>query len=305
MKVIWRIRSIRIGMTPGFARTQGCRSHCHRTRLRKRGARLCQAGESVQRKLCGIGCAVIAEKKLNACPPRWVGRLRPHRDIERRHAATGPADFPAKQLAGMCEMFLSEFRRKHIERVPWNNYTAYEIRIIGALVQLGKRAEALELLEFSCRIAARAAGISGPKSPAQSAQPRSSGRCRTRGSHRNTCSPSRVSSPTNAPPMTRSSSAQVWTKSGSPRPTASPSSTCRPHGTLDLTMKRETKGALLVELGGKLQLPRGGFVARPPGDRAIRAMTINGQTASTFTDSEAMIRELPARVILSFGNRLT
>jgi hypothetical protein len=32
--------------------------------------------------------------------------------------------------------------------MKWNNYTAYEIRIIGAFVRLGKRAEANELLEF-------------------------------------------------------------------------------------------------------------------------------------------------------------
>jgi hypothetical protein len=32
--------------------------------------------------------------------------------------------------------------------MPWNNYTAYEIRIIGAFVRLGRRDEANELLTF-------------------------------------------------------------------------------------------------------------------------------------------------------------
>jgi hypothetical protein len=31
-------------------------------------------------------------------------------------------------------------------------------------------------------------------------------------------------------------------------------------------------------------------------------MTINGRTTSTFNEREAVIHELPARVILSFGN---
>ena len=61
---------------------------------------------------------------------------------------------------------------------------------------------------------------------------------------------------------------------------------------------------MVVELGGNLRLPRGGFVIRPPGNRAIRAMTINGQAASTFNEREAVIHELPVRVILSFGNPL-
>ena len=36
------------------------------------------------------------------------------------------------------------------------------------------------------------------------------------------------------------------------------------YGRLDLAMKREADGTLLVELGGNLRLPRGGFVVRPP-----------------------------------------
>jgi hypothetical protein len=32
--------------------------------------------------------------------------------------------------------------------VAWNNYSAYEIRIVGALVRLGRRRDALELAEF-------------------------------------------------------------------------------------------------------------------------------------------------------------
>lgn len=66
--------------------------------------------------------------------------------------AIGMLDFadvlPAGPLAKMLETYLDGFRRKHRGEMQWNNYTAYEIRIIGALVRLGKRAEANELLEF-------------------------------------------------------------------------------------------------------------------------------------------------------------
>jgi hypothetical protein len=44
--------------------------------------------------------------------------------------------------------YLEGFRRRQDPQLPWTNYSAYEIRIIGALVRLGKRAEANELLEF-------------------------------------------------------------------------------------------------------------------------------------------------------------
>jgi hypothetical protein len=46
------------------------------------------------------------------------------------------------------DKYLVDWRGKRSGAVPWANYTPYEIRIIGALVRLGRRAEALELLRF-------------------------------------------------------------------------------------------------------------------------------------------------------------
>lgn len=55
---------------------------------------------------------------------------------------------PAEALRSMLETYLDGFRRKHGGGMEWNNYTAYEIRIIGAFVRLGERATADELLTF-------------------------------------------------------------------------------------------------------------------------------------------------------------
>ena len=55
---------------------------------------------------------------------------------------------PAGPLHQMLETYLDGFRRRHNGEMPWNNYTAYEIRIISAFVRLGKRDEAHELLDF-------------------------------------------------------------------------------------------------------------------------------------------------------------
>jgi hypothetical protein len=46
------------------------------------------------------------------------------------------------------DKYLFDWRRKRTGELNWNNYTPYEIRIIGALVRLGKRDAALELLRF-------------------------------------------------------------------------------------------------------------------------------------------------------------
>ncbi len=46
------------------------------------------------------------------------------------------------------DKYFHDWRRKRSGDLAWNNYTPYEIRIIGALVRLGRRDDALELLRF-------------------------------------------------------------------------------------------------------------------------------------------------------------
>ncbi|MFT4177250.1 MAG: hypothetical protein QM627_11415 [Luteolibacter sp.] len=66
--------------------------------------------------------------------------------------AIGLLDFadrlPREQLTAMFDLYMADFRKKHRGEMPWKNYTAYEIRIIGALSRLGRRDESMELLEF-------------------------------------------------------------------------------------------------------------------------------------------------------------
>jgi hypothetical protein len=46
------------------------------------------------------------------------------------------------------DRYLYDWRRKRTGELQWQNYTPYEIRIIGAFVRLGRRDAALELLRF-------------------------------------------------------------------------------------------------------------------------------------------------------------
>jgi hypothetical protein len=55
---------------------------------------------------------------------------------------------PQDALAFSFDEYLAGFRRRRDGAVPWTNYSAYEIRIIGALVRLGRRQAAHELLDF-------------------------------------------------------------------------------------------------------------------------------------------------------------
>jgi hypothetical protein len=55
---------------------------------------------------------------------------------------------PEPQLQATYAQYLDGFRRRRDGAMPWKNYTAYEVRIVGALVQLGLRDAANELADF-------------------------------------------------------------------------------------------------------------------------------------------------------------
>lgn len=64
-------------------------------------------------------------------------------------ATTDAADRLAPAaLAWTFDEYLRGLRRRRHGEIDWNNYSAYEIRILGALVWLGRCADAHELLEF-------------------------------------------------------------------------------------------------------------------------------------------------------------
>jgi hypothetical protein len=59
-----------------------------------------------------------------------------------------PDGLDRKAVGQTFDKYLADWRGKRSGTVPWTNYTPYEIRIIGALVRLGNRDAALELLRF-------------------------------------------------------------------------------------------------------------------------------------------------------------
>lgn len=55
---------------------------------------------------------------------------------------------PPKETERTFEKYLAGFRERARGKVDWNNYSAYEIRVIAALIRLGKREEAMEVTRF-------------------------------------------------------------------------------------------------------------------------------------------------------------
>ncbi|MGC4013278.1 MAG: discoidin domain-containing protein [Luteolibacter sp.] len=55
---------------------------------------------------------------------------------------------PCEGLKETFDKYMEGFRAKMNGSVPWTNYSAYEMRIVSALVRLGRREDAHELLHF-------------------------------------------------------------------------------------------------------------------------------------------------------------
>jgi hypothetical protein len=55
---------------------------------------------------------------------------------------------PPAALARTFDEYLVGLRRRRTGEIDWNKYSAYELRILGALVRLGRRDDAHELLAF-------------------------------------------------------------------------------------------------------------------------------------------------------------
>lgn len=92
---------------------------------------------------------VIAEKNLQFVPGsvEWA-------DFDATATANAVlllgegSPLPVEPLRKMFRQFVTDVKKRRRGEFPWNNYTAYEVRIVGALVRLGMREEALELLDF-------------------------------------------------------------------------------------------------------------------------------------------------------------
>jgi hypothetical protein len=251
---------------------------------------------------------VIAEKKLDYVPGsvEWAD-FDPTATSNAVTMLQGLDDLPRKQLDAMFELFVRDFRRKHHGEMPWNNYTAYEIRIIGALVHLRKRDHALELLEFFLSDRRPLHWNQWPEISWK--DPRSPGHL---GDVPHTWIASEYmlvfaslfafERESDDAIVIGAGVDEAWLKArGGIKVQGLPTG----HGTLDLAMRTDANDTLIIELGGSLKLPRGGFEVRPPGDRAIMGLMVNDRPASTFNSSEALIQELPARACITFTSSPT
>ncbi len=187
------------------------------------------------------------------------------------------AALPAGALRVSFDAFMRRFRAMHSGAEPWVNYTPYEIRIIGALIRLGRRAEAHQLLDF--HLAERRPPAWNQWPEIAWADPRSPGHqgdlphawigaeyalafrdcfAYERGADRALVIGAGIP--------------DHWLDAGPVAVNGLPTA----YGRLDLRLARTADGGLTLDLGGDLRAPPGGILLAPPG--TTREYPVTGAT---------------------------
>ena len=207
-----------------------------------------------------------------------------------------PEQLDATALEWTFNKYMEDWRKKRTGELPWTNYTAYEIRIIGAMVRMRKRADALELLKFFLSDRRPLAWNQWPE--ISWADPKSPGHV---GDVPHTWIAAEYALTVRSLFAYESESRNALILGAGLAPECldgdgvAVKAMLTRHGRLSYRIWREGETRLRFEVDAGLELPSGGLVLRPPG-KLLRAVA-NGKRAMVRKD-EVVIHQLPAQGII-------
>ncbi|MEN8780523.1 MAG: discoidin domain-containing protein [Desulfobacterales bacterium] len=209
---------------------------------------------------------------------------------------------PRAETDNTFDKYLAGFRERKSGSVVWNNYSAYEIRIIGALVRLGKRAEAMELLEFM---------LADRRILPWNQWPEISWRDPSSPSFMGDLPHTWISGEyilalrslfvyeieADKTLVIAGGVAQEWLTEGHEvgvenLPTY--------YGKISYSLRLEEPNTLRLKLKGDLIVPAGGILVKPPLTRPIRQVEVNGRMVRDFDMEGFICRECPAEGVVRF-----
>lgn len=208
---------------------------------------------------------------------------------------------PRAPLARTFAQYLERFRAMRAGLVPWTQCTAYEIRIIGALVRLGWRQAAYELAE---------AFLADRRPAAWNQWPEISWRDPKTPAHLGDLPHTWVGAEyilawhsffayeceADHSLVVAAGIPDSWLKESG----VAVQGLATWYGNLHLSLARRGAGELQCALSGDLVMPPGRIRLCPPGERPIRTALVNGKPAARFSASEVTIEALPAAVVVRY-----
>lgn len=213
-----------------------------------------------------------------------------------------PECLPRAALAYTYDEYLRGFRKRRDGTLDWSNYTAYEIRNLGALVRLGRVAEAHELLDFFLSDRRPRAWNQWPEISWR--DPRSPGHL---GDVPHTwigaewvlavLSLFAYEHPMNGSLVLAAGVPAAWLD-GSAAIAVEQLPTW--YGRLSYTMSRQGEKTVQVAFSGDLETPPGGIVVHAPLVRPLVRVTVDGQRMARIEPARVTLDRWPATLVLEF-----
>ncbi len=72
------------------------------------------------------------------------------------------------------------------------------------------------------------------------------------------------------------------------------------YGVLHLAIRSESAGSVTVRLSGDLTMPPGGIIVQPPLPEPLKSVHVNGIPIGSFGPDQALVRSFPAEVVLEY-----
>lgn len=254
--------------------------------------------DGLQRDLHASIARVIAEKQLDFIPASAdLGDFDPSSTAVALETVGEQSRLPAAPLARTFQRYYEEVRGRRDGTVSWDAYAPYELRSVGALVRLGRRDQAHEVLDFLMEGRRPAAWNHWAevvwKDP---------GAPKFIGDMPHTWVASGfVEAVRTMFAYEREDDESLVLAGGIPRlwvETGEGIAARRlptPYGVLSYTLRADGAGRTRMQVTGELDGPPGGVLLDPPLAAALRQVTVNGQPAE-MRDGKVVLRTLPADV---------
>jgi hypothetical protein len=209
---------------------------------------------------------------------------------------------PPAALAYTYDEYLRGFRKRRDGELDWNNYTAYEIRNLGALVRLGRVAEAHELLDFFLADRRPRAWNQWPEISWR--DPRSPGHL---GDVPHTwigaewvlavLSLFAYEHPTNESLVLAAGVRPEWIDGGA---VIAIENLPTWYGRLSYTLARVGDDGLRLSLSSDFEMPPGGIVVRSPLPRPLARVTVDGRDVMNFEATSVRLDRRAVNITLQY-----
>jgi hypothetical protein len=212
-----------------------------------------------------------------------------------------PQRLPAAALAWTFDEYMRGLRRRREGEIDWNNYSAYEVRILGALVRLGRRDDAHELLTFF---------LDNRRPPPWNQWPEISWRDPRSPGHLGDVPHAWIGAefvlavlglfayerPADNALVLAAGISDAWLDADEVGIDDLPTG----WGRVRYTMRKRRDGAIELDLAPGLGLPPGGIVIQPPLRRPLVAVELDGRPIADFGSASVTLRRSPAHVVMRF-----